>query len=224
MRTRRTLIGLLVVAAVLFAGCDGDSKENASADKENATATADASAETPAEIPGAATEADTDGESSGDRPSGSTSSGSKESSSASQSGTATTSTTVDLKALGIDPKQFEGDWVAGSPKGRSQDDPRPHNCTFKVGQLCRMQVTGNYQLKTKEVASIHVGAYEDGATEAAFHTTLPNARKGASPWYVDQFPYQARAGVEKVDILVKLLDATGNELARGKPTTFPIER
>ena len=218
---RWTLVALVI--ALLFAACDDDAKDNASG--ENA-ASADASAETSAEIPGAVGDDGGSDDSSSDDDGGKDDDDAgfgRDEPKASSGGSGTTTTTVDLKALGIDVKQFEGDWVAGSPKGRSQDDPRPNNCTFKVGEMCRMQITGNYQLKTKPVASIHVGAYEDGATEPSFHTTLPNARQGASPWYVDKFPYQARAGVEKVDILVKMLDATGKELARGKPTTFPIE-
>jgi hypothetical protein len=122
----------------------------------------------------------------------------------------------------LNTKAFEGDFVFGSPQGMSTDDPRPANCSFKADSMCRFTVAGTYGLKTADAASIEVGAYEDGSAKALYATTLPNAKRGSSRWFVDDFPYRPSASAKEVAILVRLLDPSGKELARGNPTKYPV--
>ena len=210
-RQRRLTIASLALVVAITGACGGKSGGSETADKKKDAAADAAKAADAAADPNAATSASTPDAGKATDKKSTAAASSKEAGSASA-----TTTSLDLSA-------FLGDYVFGSPRAMSGDDPRPPGCGMKYGEMCLMQITGTYQLKTAEVASIHVGAYEDGAEEPAFHTSLPNAKKGSSHWYIDKFPYQAREGVKEMRVLVKLLDAKGKELARGKPTIFPIE-
>lgn len=219
-RQRRiTIASLVLVLAVTGGACGSksDKATNASSKKEAAAADAskaDAGIGTDPAATDAAAKAATDGK----KPAAK---GSK-----SAAASATTSTSIDVKQAakdaGLDISKFEGDWVAGSPKGQSADNPVPAGCDFSPGQICRFQITGNYGLKTQDVATIEVGAYDDGEKKPSFFTKLPGAKKGSSPWYVKEFPYTARQGVKEMAIIVRLLAADGKELARGNPTVYPI--
>lgn len=225
---RLTIASLALVLAVAGGACGGKSNDatNASSKKKvdkqetaapastgggDAAATADAAASA-----GASTKAATDGKK---KPAG-------DAKSASAAGATTTSIDVKKAAqdAGLDIARFEGDWIDGSPKGMSADDPRPHGCNFSPGQICRFEVTGRYGLKSQEIATIEVGAYDNGETKPSFSTKLPNAKKGGSAWFVREFPYSAREDVKEMAIIVRLLAADGKELARGKPTVFPVEK
>lgn len=214
---RLTIASLALVVAIAGGACGGKSGGSEKAqDKKDAAASTAADASADAAVDGSATTAPAKGKTD-------TKASTATTAKAGDTAAASKSLEEQAKEAGIDLKQFEGDYVFGSPRAMSGDDPRPPGCSMKYGEMCTMQITGTYQLKSTDVASIQVGAYEDGATEPAFHTALPNAKKGSSHWYIDKFPYQAREGVKEMQILVKLLDVKGKELARGKPTTFPIE-
>ncbi|HEX7166697.1 MAG TPA: hypothetical protein VF230_06930 [Acidimicrobiales bacterium] len=226
MSRRRASVVALALAAVLVivtgacGGKDGD-RDAASAKKAGAGAEADADAK----VGAASAEADADAkaDSSTKPKSGASATDSKGdvapipgSASGDGATTATTNPPISTDAL-------KNDFIFGSPAHRNADDPRPPNCLFKVGEACRFRVHGTYGLKSQDVASIHVGAYDDGASEAAFSVSLPNARKGGSQWFVDKFFYQARPGTKYTEVLVKLIDGDGKVLATGQPTRFDIQ-
>jgi hypothetical protein len=212
-----TAASLSLVVALAGAACGGKSADEkaASASTSKKKDAAAASGDAKAGDAGATADASAAGKKAPATTTAGSKSGGAAASKGATAGAGATTSSLDLSA-------FEGDYVFGAPHGQSNDDPRPPNCNFTYGQLCRMQITGTYQLKTGDVASIQVGAYEDGATEPAFHTELPGAKKGSAHWHIDQFPYQAREGVKEMAILVKMFDPKGKELARGKPTVFPI--
>ena len=90
------------------------------------------------------------------------------------------------------------------------------------GSKCQLRIQGSYTLTTAEVASIRVAAYEDGAKEPASSTTLPNARKGHSGWYIDHFLYIVSSTAKQVTFQATLLSPTGAVLAEGQASTVPI--
>jgi hypothetical protein len=227
-RQRRFAVAALaLVLATAGGACGGKSNEAANAsskkksDKQETAAPASAGGD-------AAASADAKA-SAGASKNAATTDGKKAAGGAkSASAAGATTTSIDVKkaaeAAGLDVSRFEGDWIDGSPKGMSADDPRPHGCNFSPGQICRFEVTGRYGLKSQEIATIEVGAYDNGETKPSFSTKLPNAKKGGSAWFVREFPYSAREDVKEMAIIVRLLAADGKELARGKPTVFPVEK
>lgn len=220
-RTLTALVALAVVAMLGLAGCGGGSKSDSASAKKKGTgdipaASDDGAATAPDETGATDTKDDAAVKTDGKTPAGTDA---KPGATATAGATTTTLPPELAKEL----EQYKGDWIAGSPMHISNDEPRPPNCGFKVGEMCQLRVQGAYGLKTVEVAKIHVGAYDDDHTKADFEVTLPNAKKPGTRWYVDKFPYSARPGVKKTTILVRLLDAQDKELARGKPTTYDFE-
>ena len=114
------------------------------------------------------------------------------------------------------------DQVDGAPVTRTPDDPTPQGCSMQRGSKCQLRIQGSYTLTTADVANIRVAAYEDGSKDPASSTTLPNAKKGHSGWYVDHFLYVVSNTAKQVTFQVTLLSPTGAVLAQGRANTVPI--
>ena len=114
------------------------------------------------------------------------------------------------------------DQVDGAPVTRTPDDPTPQGCSMQRGSKCQVSIRGTYTLTTAEVANIRIAAYEDGSQQPASSTTLPNAKRGHSGWYVDHFLYVVSAKAKQVTFQVTLLSPTGQVLAQGRANVVPI--
>ena len=116
----------------------------------------------------------------------------------------------------------QGDEVDGKPMTRTPDDPTPSGCTMQRGSKCLVRMQGIYTLTSADAASIRVAAFDDGSKDPASSTTLPNAKKGHSGWYIDHFPYIVSATAKQVTFQATLLSATGQVLAEGQTFVVPI--